>query len=163
MILLLLLLLIFIVGLCIFRYPKLEEHFQSLTPHDKYNAFTLDSPSQPKPILDFMEDVDTTYKNLAPSSGPFRGSCDDKVNQLFQNKAVRAAFSHVSKKPLEKHDCPRLAASVCTFTDPALFLGDHQGVPFDHACYKTHLPPSTVNLTCYNSLVTCCARAASAL
>lgn len=145
-----------------FLRTDIEYYTNNLNITNQYDKFIDNSPQKPQIYLDFLSDLNQNMKSKAPITGAFRGSCDDKVNQQFQNQALYESYSKLNKDNLsekfKRDPCIAYANYLCEFTDPALYLSENQYFPprWLTKTYKDQRMPYYTNISCFNSNYNCC-------
>jgi hypothetical protein len=108
-----------------------------------------------------------------PKTGPFRGSCDDNLNQKIQKQVLGDIFDTMDKTtkdiphykkehsrtdPKRSYDCVGMASHVCETTNPYFYLSEskHFPPPWTVATYKSLDYPTNTNLNCFNKNFDCC-------
>lgn len=151
------LLLVFICIVLIYILTRSKELYDNV-----YDEFQLVKDSRNHVILNFYDKVLQNYKTLAPRTGPFLGSCDDKINEQYELDAVKNAFQNeqpdVSHSP--KENCSIVANRICTFTNPSFHMAERTYSPprWILKSYQTTSLPQHVNINCFNSMYDCCIR-----
>jgi len=109
--------------------------------------------------LTFLDNLNDNFKSKSPKTGPFRGSCDDKINTLLQLTALDEEYSNLHKKTNEFESDPCVAVSnyLCTFTHPNMFLSETSMPPkWLMSSLKNIPPPTHTNLQCFATNYNCC-------
>jgi hypothetical protein len=122
---------------------------------------TFTSSSQ-QTYLNFLDTLLQEYKHLAPTTGPFMGSCDDKVNEKAQMQALYNVFKHSSTTKTDtKQHCASIASKLCSFTNPSFHMAEKVDTPprwLLPSLKDTPLPQHT-NMSCFNTNFDCCVSA----
>jgi hypothetical protein len=107
--------------------------------------------------LTFLSNLNENFKSKAPKTGPFRGSCDDKINNAIQLKALHEEYSRLPKTNSHQDSCLAAANHLCEFTHPYMYLSETQMPPKWLMKSLKNLPlPTHVNLSCFASNYNCC-------
>lgn len=159
-------LILLIVACTLVLYFNMKQETFTATKYQKY-AVPDKSKLGEQRYLRYLSDINDKFQQEIPKTGPFKGSCDDTINKLAENKALRYAhdkmFNDRSKfgdNIFERDPCVTLANYVCEFTDPNMYLSETANFPprwTVKTLAKTPLPKHT-NLNCFNSTLNCCRR-----
>ena len=109
--------------------------------------------------LTFLGNLDKNFKSKSPKTGPFRGSCDDKINTLLQLTALDEEYSNLHKKTNTFNSDPCVAVSnyLCEFTHPNMYLSETSMPPkWLMSSLKNIPPPTHTNLNCFATNYNCC-------
>jgi hypothetical protein len=110
--------------------------------------------------LSFLSKAHDAFKLKAPRKGPFRGTCDDKVNVAMQREALKTAFKDTSRdldEKFPKDPCVAISNHLCEFTDPNLYLSESRFPPrWLMKTMKGQTLPMQTNIPCYNRTYDCC-------
>lgn len=126
--------------------------------------------------LSFLGNLKDRFDQLAPKTGPFRGSCDHKVNQDIQKKVLNDVFIDLENKQLslpkykkefsknnkgQGIDCVGISSDICETTNPYFYLSESINFPppWTVNSFKNIEYPKNVNLTCFNKNHDCCKEA----
>ena len=119
--------------------------------------------------LSFLDNVNENFKSKSPKTGPFRGSCDDKINTMVQLKALNEEYSrsaqtlgtaqNIGTPQSGSHQDPCVSVSqyLCEFTHPNMYLSETQMAPkWLMKSLKNKPPPTHINLSCFATNYDCC-------
>lgn len=111
--------------------------------------------------LTFLTDVNNSWKSKVPKTGPFRGSCDDKVNERIQNEALKEAYTKLDSLSLSQQfsrdPCIAYANYLCEFTDPNMYIVNSLFPPrWLVKTYSSQALPKQTYLSCFNQNYDCC-------
>lgn len=111
--------------------------------------------------LSFLGNVNENFKSKSPKTGPFRGSCDDKINTMIQLKALNEEYSRIlSKSAAHQDPCVAVSQYLCEFTHPNMYLSETQMAPkWLVKSLKNKPPPTHINLSCFATNYDCCKNA----
>jgi hypothetical protein len=123
--------------------------------------------------LQFLSNINDKFKEAMPKTGPFRGSCDDNLNEQTQKRVLSQVFEkmntenkdfpryrteHSKKDPKRGYDCVGMASHVCEMTNPYFYLSESNYFPppWTVKTYKSIDYPTHTNLSCFNKNFDCC-------
>jgi hypothetical protein len=116
--------------------------------------------------LDFLGNLKNRFDELAPKTGGFRGSCDDKINAQLQKKVLNDVFTNLKQEKVHYKidnkqkgiDCVGIASDICEFTNPYFYLSQslYFPPPWTVNSFKNIEYPKNVNLSCFNKNYDCC-------
>jgi hypothetical protein len=163
----------FVVGLTLIRY--LKNNYQHFTNQDsistypfseQYSGYLVDTNLKPQRYLKFLGDVNDSFRSKMPKQGPFRGSCDDKLNDKIQRLALKEAYTKLDgggrlQAQFSRDPCVIYANYLCEFTDPGMYLVEskHMAPRWLVNTYNTQELPKQTSLSCFAVNYNCCKQA----
>lgn len=161
------LLIIIAIFAIIWTYNNITEQFESTTSLQDLDITSTKALGEQR-YLSYLSDVNDAFQEAIPRTGPFKGTCDDTINKIAENKALKSAYDKMMSDKtkfngelFEKDHCVTLANWVCEFTDPNMYLSESLYFPprwIVPTLAKMKLPKST-SLSCFNTNLNCCRRA----
>ncbi len=127
-----------------------------------YKELLIPTTTKQQRYLSFLSELNDNFKNKIPQTGPFRGTCNDKLNQVLQNESLKEVFNkQVKSNNLEnefKRDpCIAVSNHLCQFTDPKMYLSESQIPPrWLMKSLRDKPLPHHVDLSCFNRTYNCC-------
>jgi hypothetical protein len=156
-------LVVIIVILVLFWAPILDNfRVIEVDPLSQYKQLLIPTTTKKQRYLSFLDNLNVRFKSNLPKTGPYRGTCDDKLNQTLQNKSLNDVFnSEIKNNDLEesfrKDPCVAVSNYLCEFTDPNMYLSESQMPPrWIMKSLKDQPLPSHVDIHCFNRIYNCC-------
>lgn len=130
---------------------------------EKYKELLLPTKTiKGQRYLSFLDDLNTDFKGRLPKTGPFRGTCDDKLNKAIEKLSLKAVFDkNIDERGLradfKRDPCVAISNYLCEFTDPNMYLTESQMPPrWLMKSLKDAPLPMHVDIACYNKTYNCC-------
>lgn len=142
----------------LFGNPSID----NFDPLSHYKELLIPATTKKQRYLSFLDDLNVNYKNKLPQTGPYRGTCDDKLNQVLQNKSLQEVFDNqINDNNLQdefKRDpCIAVSSYLCQFTDPMMYLSESRMPPrWAMRSLKDEPLPYHVDISCFNKTYNCC-------
>jgi hypothetical protein len=147
---------------------NITEQFESTSLLQDLDITPMKDTLGEQRYLSYLSDVNDAFQQAIPKTGPFKGTCNDTINKIAENKALKSAYDKMMSDKtkfngelFEKDHCVTLANWVCEFTDPNMYLSESLYFPprwIVPTLAKMKLPKTT-SLSCFNTNLNCCRRA----
>lgn len=137
-------------------FMSLRESFDTLpNSFDNYKVVT----TKEQRLLNFLGDLNDSMHAKLPRTGPFMGSCDDKVNEEAKRQSLKEAYDKITKytNNFKQDNCVAKATYLCEFTRPEMYLAEGRFPPrWVVPTYANTELPKYTDLHCYNTFYDCC-------
>lgn len=149
----------------ILYFFKTKPSVDNFDPLAHYKQLLIPTTTREQRYLSFLNNLNTTFKSKMPQTGPFRGTCNDKINQEIQKQSLKEVFhnqltdnKHLGIQDDFKRDpCIAVSSHLCQFTDPMMYLTESQMPPrWLMKSLKDQPLPAHVDMPCFNRTYNCC-------